>query len=235
MDKDGYRMASGFAKFVRENTSHLQWLRIDTCCVNQESSQEVTEAVNSMFHWYTIAEVCLASLPDVETMDEEAGFKRSECFMRGWTLQELLASHSLLNLPNDWKLMGCKGGDGLTRSGRLCEVGQGLESVVASITGILECVLHNYTRRMGYSVEERLAWINRRKTSKGEDMSCSMFGIFDVPMPVIYGEGAKKARKRLRGEISETLSTQSVLGPQDPAGNNAHPSTQWNAGKQDIR
>ena len=80
-DKDGYRKVEGFARYVRENTRHVEWLWIDTCCVNQDSSQEVTEAVNSMFRWYAEAEVCLAYLADVESAGE-GELRRSEWFRR---------------------------------------------------------------------------------------------------------------------------------------------------------
>jgi hypothetical protein len=42
-----------------------------------------------------------------------------------------------------------------------------------------------------------------RATTKGEDMYYSLLGIFEVVMPVIYGEGAENARRRLLAQIAE--------------------------------
>ena len=40
----------------------LLW--IDSCCIDKQSSAELSEAINSMFQWYSLASVCLAYLPD---------------------------------------------------------------------------------------------------------------------------------------------------------------------------
>ena len=34
------------------------WIWIDSCCINKESSTELSEAINSMFNWYALSEVC---------------------------------------------------------------------------------------------------------------------------------------------------------------------------------
>ena len=207
-DKKGYQKVEGFAKYVRENIRHVEWLWIDTCCVNQDSSQEVTEAVNSMFRWYADAEVCLAYLVDVSDAENDHDFRRSDWFCRGWTLQELLAPQLVVFLSEDWKVIGHKGGDGWTKSGIQVSRGRALEAAISTITSVPECVLYNYNRSKSFSTEERLAWIRSRKTTKEEDMSYSLLGIFNVAMPVIYGEGAEKARRRLIEEISKaSIST----------------------------
>jgi hypothetical protein len=206
-DKDGYGKVESFAKYVREHVCYVEWLWIDTCCVNQDSSQEVTEAVNSMFRWYSNAEVCLAYLADVSDAENERGFRGSEWFRRGWTLQELLAPQMVVFLSASWELIGHKGDDGWTRSGLQIASGRALDAAVSAITGVPECVLHNYARSMSFSTEERLSWIGSRQTTKEEDISYSLLGIFNVTMPVIYGEGAKKARERLMEEICKASTS----------------------------
>lgn len=224
--KDGYRKVEGFAKYVRDHICHIDWLWIDTCCVDQRSSQEVTEAVNSMFRWYADAEVCLAWLTDVENAGEESEFRRSNWFDRGWTLQELLAPHVTLFLSSDWELIGHKGGGGWTKSGFLLNKRPGLESVIAEVTSIPKNVLHNFNESMSCSVEERLTWIDRRTTTKEEDMSYSMLGVFGVAMPVCYGEGAGKARRRLLEEIGKRSLTQGSTGRRTPPSHTAEIRTQ---------
>src|SRR5436190_3157920 len=39
---------------------------IDTCCIDKTSSAELSESINSMFHWYKKAQVCHAYLADVD-------------------------------------------------------------------------------------------------------------------------------------------------------------------------
>ena len=204
-NKSGFRKVEGFAKYVKEHVGHVEWLWIDTCCVDQSSSQEVTEAVNSMFRWYTNAEVCIAYLRDVENALDEQELRQSEWFRRGWTLQELLAPHVVVFLSRDWEKIGHKGGGGWTKSGFQVSDGPALETTVATITGTPESVLYNYDRSKSFSVEERLTWIAGRETTRGEDMSYSTLGMFDVTMPVIYGEGAETARQRLLQKVSKAL------------------------------
>lgn len=48
---------------------------------------------------------------------------------------------------------------------------------------------------------ERFSWIRGGETKLEEDKAYSMLGIFDVSMPVLYGEGRNKAESWLRDEI----------------------------------
>ena len=57
-----------------------------------------------------------------------------------------------------------------------------------------------------FSVDERLSWIEHRQTKLEEDKAYSLLGIFDVHIPLIYGEGRENAFKRLREEIDKPLT-----------------------------
>ena len=218
-DKVGYKKVEGFAKYVQEQIGYVEWLWIDSCCVNQASSQELSETLNSMFRWYSKAEVCLVYMADVSNAKDEYEFRRSFWFSRAWNLQELLAPHIVVFLSQDWKVIGHKGGDGWTENGFQVSKGLSLEPVIATITGIPEYILHDYSRSKGLSVEERLAWYAGRNTHREEDMSYSMLGIFDVAMPLLYGEGAERARKRLLEEISKaSTATSSALEEHEQMG-----------------
>jgi hypothetical protein len=48
-----------------------------------------------------------------------------------------------------------------------------------------------------------MLWIEKRETTRKEDKAYSLLGIFDVYMPLIYGEGRESAFKRLREEIDK--------------------------------
>lgn len=36
----------------------LDWVWVDTCCIDKTSSAELSESINSMFRWYKEASVC---------------------------------------------------------------------------------------------------------------------------------------------------------------------------------
>jgi hypothetical protein len=49
---------------------------------------------------------------------------------------------------------------------------------------------------------EKLRWASNRDTTKEEDIAYSLCGIFDVNLPVIWGEKTKGARTTLAGDYS---------------------------------
>jgi hypothetical protein len=77
----------------------LEYIWIDSCCIDKSSSAELSESINSMYAWYERSEICYAILEDVPgilAVDFRAKFKSSRWFTRGWTLQELLAPKRVL-------------------------------------------------------------------------------------------------------------------------------------------
>ena len=44
-------------------------------------------------------------------------------------------------------------------------------------------------------------------TTYEEDQAYSLLGIFDISMPIIYGEGKEKALKRLQEEIDKAVKS----------------------------
>lgn len=83
VDNLGYQKVKGFAKYIRENVPSVDWLWIDTCCINKENAAELSEAVNLMFDWYRNAELCVEYMKDVESVDDNDGFEQTEWFRRG--------------------------------------------------------------------------------------------------------------------------------------------------------
>ena len=45
-----------------------KYVWVDTCCINKDSSAELSEAINSMYRWYQRAAVCYVFLSDVDTV-----------------------------------------------------------------------------------------------------------------------------------------------------------------------
>ena len=211
--KDGYKKLEGFVEYVKAHIPHVEWLWIDTCCINQRNDAELSDAVNSMFKWYHNADVCLAYLTDVSDRGNEDEFTCSEWFFRGWTLQELIAPQTVIFLTQDWQVIGHKGCSGSNRSRTPLYVGRPLESIIASITQIPQAVLHDSRRLEDFSSEERLKWVNGRNTTREEDMSYCLFGILDVAIGANYGEGAERARRRLLAEIGKGNADETQPSP----------------------
>ncbi|KAK3994876.1 heterokaryon incompatibility protein-domain-containing protein, partial [Cladorrhinum sp. PSN332] len=195
------------AKSASEGFEHT-W--IDTCCIDKSSSAELSEAINSMFRWYSKAQVCYAYLSDVDGIGEDSpekdgsSFRRSRWFTRGWTLQELLAPVEVVFLNRDWEEIGTK---------------SSLASVIASFTRIdagalkkplcgSEAVSHHCA---GYSIAQKMCWAAWRKTTREEDRAYSLMGLFGVNMPLLYGEGGEKAFARLQSQIMEQSSDDSIF------------------------
>ncbi|KAK4904792.1 hypothetical protein LTR49_025823 [Elasticomyces elasticus] len=195
-DGKGYQKVRAFAVYIQCNLAPLKWLWIDTCCINKKNAVEPSEAINlMMFAWYHGAELCLAYLRDVAT-GITCTIEKSEWFERGWTLQELLASRTVLFVTEDWNVVGHKGA--ALRGDCRPTVGSNLEERIAQITGIPEKVLNNYASSIDASVDTKMKWIQGRKTTRPEDMSYALFGMFGVTPGANYGEGAKGASQRLR-------------------------------------
>ena len=80
----------------------------DTCCIDKTSSAELTEAINSMFRYYSLARICYGYLRDVAVVANERDLFGSNWFRRGWTLQELIAPRFFVFLSSSWQVLGSK-------------------------------------------------------------------------------------------------------------------------------
>lgn len=60
------------------------------------------------------------------------------------------------------------------------------------------------------SIAMKMSWISKRETSRDEDMAYSLLGLFDVNMPLVYGEG-RKAFLRLQLEIIKKSDDESIF------------------------
>lgn len=60
--------------------------------------------------------------------------------------------------------------------------------------------LSDPTSILGARIGRRMSWVSKRTTTRMEDMAYCLLGVFDINMPLIYGEGPK-AFIRLQEEI----------------------------------
>lgn len=122
-------------------------------------------------------------------------FNHSEWFTRGWCLQELLAPPMVLFFNARFQWIGSK---------------LDLSSHISTITGIDVDYLKDPDRIQEASVAERMRWASQRQTTREEDIAYSLLGIFDVNMPLLYGEGPK-AFLRLQSEIIKKSDDESIF------------------------
>jgi hypothetical protein len=195
-NKSGHRKIEFCADKAEEDMLEYFW--VDSCCIDKSNSSELTEAINSMYRWYSEATKCYVYLSDVPTDREqrsrhypwEQAFNQSRWFTRGWTLQELLAPSSVEFFSWDGERLGDKGS---------------LQSRISQITGIASLALGGRPMSQ-FSIEERMSWAAHRQTTREEDRAYCLLGIFEVYMPLIYGEGQRNAVRRLREEIDKSLN-----------------------------
>jgi hypothetical protein len=62
-----------------------------------------------------------------------------------------------------------------------------------------------------FSIEERMKWASGRQTREDEDRAYCLLGIFNIFMPLIYGEGKDSALRRLQRELDGIPATGMAL------------------------
>ncbi|EIW62999.1 HET-domain-containing protein, partial [Trametes versicolor FP-101664 SS1] len=177
----------------------FDYIWIDSCCIDKTSSAELSEAINSMYQWYSQSTVCYAFLHDVSSDENpnapNSQFRRSLWFTRGWTLQELIAPRVVIFVSAEWHKLGGK---------------DGLSDVIQAVTGVNREILTHTQSLQSVSVAQRMRWASGRVTTRKEDEAYSLLGIFGVNLPTIYGEGAL-AFVRLQEEILKQIPDQSIF------------------------
>jgi hypothetical protein len=161
-----------------------------------------------MYRYYYNSGDCLVYFEDVPAQcegvidqdDQVLAIAASRWFTRGWTLQELIAPKIRHFFANDWSLI---------------EISPAINSIVSSVTGIDVHVLRDRDTVSNFCIAKRMAWASRRKTTRSEDLAYSLIGIFNVGMPILYGEGSIKDFRRLQTEIRQTSFDQTIFAWMD--------------------
>lgn len=167
-----------------------------------------------MYDWYYRSDTCYVYLSDVAPIasldaihfaidpalphavsEAEAKLRHSRWFTRGWTLQELIAPQNMVFFAQNWSLIGKK---------------WQLILALSAITKIDEYVLRTGELSEA-SVARKMSWAADRKTSRGEDKAYCLLGLFNVNLPLLYGEGPIKAFRRLQEAIMKSTHDQSLF------------------------
>ncbi|KIK40884.1 hypothetical protein CY34DRAFT_806745 [Suillus luteus UH-Slu-Lm8-n1] len=198
-DKDIYQLnAAGglvklqsFCKIARQAGLHWAW--VDSCCIDQHNNVEVQKSLNSMFAWYQNAALTIIYLSDVPHSSESGALARSAWITRGWTVPEFLAPKVIRFYQQDWTLYL---DDHSSNHKESVEIMHELEDA----TGIDARALVAFQPGMR-DAREKLQWASKRVTTVPEDIAYSLFGIFRIQLPILYGENKQNALGRLLQEI----------------------------------
>ncbi|KAG2137113.1 uncharacterized protein EDB93DRAFT_1253727 [Suillus bovinus] len=198
-DKDVYELSpiGGIVKLQSfcktAHTAGYRWGWIDTCCIDKSNNIEFQESINSMFAWYHHSALTIVYLPDVLPSSKPGAMAKSSWNTRGWTVPELLAPKTIRFYQNDWTLYL---NDRTPNHKHSDAIMQELEE--ATSIDPQELVAFRPGMR---DAREKLRWASMRATTVQEDVAYSLFGIFGISLPVMYGETKQNALGRLLQEI----------------------------------
>lgn len=197
-------------EFSRQYQLDLRYVWVDTCCIDKSSSAELSEAINSMFAWYQRSKVCFCYLEDVDAAPTQeipdVSISHSRWFTRGWTLQELLAPDTRVFLNKHWACIGWL----VSSSKDHWNPPNDLSHQIRKITGIGRNFLEKYKTVHKASIAQRMSWASGRTTTRVEDMAYCLLGLFDINIPLLYGEGSK-AFIRLQEEIIRVSTDHTIF------------------------
>ncbi|KAK7462975.1 hypothetical protein VKT23_007556 [Stygiomarasmius scandens] len=185
----------GFKKIVQACEQalrdKLEYVWIDTCCIDKRNPAEVSRQVKSMYKLYQHSEVCYAYLADVSANlpSPRSALSKSDWFQRGWTLQELVAPQNVVFFNKNWTSLGTK---------------LQLKNVIYEMTGISTSVLEGTTAVHSVDIRTRLNWCAGRETTEPLDLAYCLLGILGVStMEPDYGEDVGRAFQRLQDRLAQ--------------------------------
>jgi hypothetical protein len=191
-----------FCTIVLEAGFHWAWS--DTCCINKTDGAALQESLTSMFQWYHESSLTVVHLKGVLSDSELGALEESLWNTRAWTLQEFFASKVIRFYTEDWKPYLPRED---TFNHKECPV---IMREMALATGIDAKELLSL-RPGSENVRQKLRLASTRYATKQEDIAYSLFGIFDVSIPVTYGEGQRRALGRLLQEILTRSGDATIL------------------------
>lgn len=180
----GYKKLENFCAMAVAHDCWLAWA--DTACIDKRSSAELEQSIRSMFTWYRYSAVCIIYLAESSGMGD---FKNEPWFTRGWTLQELLAPAQIKFYTRDWTPI---------KSINDCPNDKDNDEILGAVSKTTDIKVHDLRHFSPglLNVREKMVWASKRQTTLEEDVAYSLLGIFDISMPITYGEG-KRAFRRL--------------------------------------
>jgi heterokaryon incompatibility protein (HET) len=191
----GYQKLKGCCDIARQDGYLYVWT--DTCCIDRRNSLELSKTISSMLRIFKAAAVCYVYLGDFVMGENHDiySWERNRWFTRCWTLQELIAPKQVRFYDKNWEQIGTK---------------YSLSLVIEHITRINPKVLNGSKSPRDCTAAEILSWTYVGESRAKEDEAYSLLGLFNIEMPLHYGE-ADIAFLRLRAEILSQLGDFSAL------------------------
>ncbi|KAL2255666.1 hypothetical protein VTK26DRAFT_2921 [Humicola hyalothermophila] len=196
------RAKAGFAKV--KSTCALaarqgyDYVWIDTCCIDKSSSSELSEAINSMFAWYQESR----GSPVRPFSIQIQGTCPEETAPVGKTKIHSLCTHIYSTLPRvefysaSWDYLGEKKDPGFI-------------STLSTASRVEEVFLSGILPLEKVCVAKKMYWASHRKTARLEDEAYCLMCLFQVNMPLLYGERLN-AFMRLQHEIVKKTHDMSI-------------------------
>ena len=168
----------------------FRWAWSDTCCIDKDNNVVLQESLVAMFTWYRGSSLTLVYLRGVSSQSQKSGDLQGSIWnTRAWTYQEYVAAERVQFYTEDWKpYLGLALANHKESSIVISEMEQ-VSRVSAEELAILQPGLDR--------VREKLYLASTRQTTYVEDIAYSLLGIFNVAIPVIYGEGNRAVGRLL--------------------------------------
>ncbi|KAG2355210.1 hypothetical protein BDR07DRAFT_1381661 [Suillus spraguei] len=187
----GLMKLQSFCKVARDAGYHWAW--VDTCCIDQNNHVELQKSLNSTFVWYHHSALTIVYLSDVPPSAKSGALAKSEWNTRGWTVPEFLASKVIRFYRQDWTLY-------LDDHSPNHKESVAIMHEMEDAMGIDSRAFDTFQPGMR-DVRVKLQWASMRVTTVPEDIAYSLFGIFGIQLPILYGENAQNALGRLLQDI----------------------------------
>jgi hypothetical protein len=161
----------------------------------------------------------LADLEEGQTLEKD-DMVNCRWFKRGWTLQELIAPETLTIFDHNWNRRGERSDKSIAKSlADITGVDQKILILAESTSRYLESkVIWKDDLRQALDavpIGLRMRWASLRHTTRLEDSAYSLLGVFNVQIPLLYGEGTH-AFRRLQEEIIKTSTDMTIFGWKAP-------------------
>ncbi|KAM0429700.1 hypothetical protein ACHAPT_006306 [Fusarium lateritium] len=161
---------------------------------------------------------------EIDLPPDDTSFFGSRWFTRGWTLQELIAPRSVDFFDQNWIRFGTRDDDLLDRvcqrtgvwpqlfSEPRCACPGGDSAPPVRDGNCMECHKTDCLPQIldTFAVSVKMSWAASRVTTRKEDAAYCLLGLFNINMPMLYGEG-DKAFLRLQEAIVRQSKDQSIL------------------------
>ncbi|KAF4948878.1 hypothetical protein FSARC_13619 [Fusarium sarcochroum] len=161
---------------------------------------------------------------EVHLEASDTSFFTSRWFTRGWTLQELIAPRNVNFFDERWIKFGSRDGSLLDRISQRtgiwpqlfaeprCSCPKGYPAPPVRDGVCMDCrKLDALPQTLdSFAVSIKMSWASSRVTTRKEDAAYCLLGLFNLNMPMLYGEG-DKAFLRLQEAIVRQSKDQSLL------------------------